>query len=105
MAIEGEGFFVLKEPGNDNTFYSRAGAFRFDAQGYLVNPEGYRVQGKQFDTVNNAELLPADPSEIRVTNVGLIEANPTTELTFNTNLDEKSTELHRSNRSDKRSNI
>jgi flagellar hook protein FlgE len=92
VAIEGPGFFVLKEPGNDTTFYSRAGAFRFDDAGFLVNPEGLRVQGKQFDPVNNAELLPADPAGIQVANVGLIEANPTTELTFTTNLDEKSVE-------------
>ncbi|NCC77150.1 MAG: flagellar hook protein FlgE, partial [Clostridia bacterium] len=62
VAIEGEGFFVLKEDGNDTTFYSRAGAFRFDDQGYLVNPEGFRVQGKIFDPVSNDELLPADPT-------------------------------------------
>jgi flagellar hook protein FlgE len=91
VAVEGVGFFVLKEEGNDTTFYSRAGAFRFDDNGYLVNPEGMRVQGKQFDPVNNTELLPADPTNIQVANVGLIEANPTTELTFTTNLDENST--------------
>ncbi|WP_448872744.1 flagellar hook protein FlgE [Desulfobulbus propionicus] len=91
VAIEGEGFFVLKEEGNDTTFYSRAGAFRFDDQGYLVNPEGFRVQGKIFDPMNNDELLPADPTDIQVANVGLIEANATSELTFTTNLDENST--------------
>jgi flagellar hook protein FlgE len=91
VAIEGEGFFVLKEEGNDTTFYSRAGAFRFDDQGYLVNPEGFRVQGKIFDPVNNDELLPADPTDIQVANVGLIGATATSELTFTTNLDENST--------------
>ena len=93
VAIEGDGFFVLKEEGNDTTYYSRAGAFRFNEDGYLVNPEGFRVQGKLFDTVNNTELLPADPTNIQVANVGLIEANPTSELTFTTNLDEKSVEI------------
>jgi len=93
VAIEGAGFFVLKEEGNDTTYYSRAGAFRFNEEGYLINPEGFRVQGKQFDPVNNNDLLPADPTDILVANVGLIEANPTTELTFTTNLNEKSTEL------------
>ena len=91
VAIEGDGFFVLKEEGNDTSFYSRAGAFRFDDNGYLINPEGFRVQGKQFDPINNTELLPTDPTDIQVANVGLIEANPTTELTFTTNLDENST--------------
>ncbi len=93
VAIEGVGFFVLKEAGNETAFYSRAGAFRFDEQGYLVNPEGLRVQGKAFDPINNTELLPADPTDIQVANVGLIPANATTTLTFNTNLDENSTEI------------
>ncbi|WP_306547026.1 flagellar hook protein FlgE [Desulfobulbus sp.] len=93
VAIEGNGFFVLKEEGNDTAYYSRAGAFRFDEDGYLVNPEGLRVQGKAFDPLDNTELLPADPTDIQVANVGLIEANPTTELTFTSNLDENSTPI------------
>ena len=90
VAIEGSGFFVLKEVGNNTSFYSRAGAFRFDDKGFLVNPEGLRVQGKEFDPVNNTELLPSDPVDIQVENVGLIPGSATTELTFTTNLDENS---------------
>ena len=90
VAIEGSGFFVLKEVGNNTSYYSRAGAFRFDDKGFLVNPEGLRVQGKEFDPVNNTELLPSDPVDIQVENVGLIPGSATTELTFTTNLDENS---------------
>ncbi|WP_028579363.1 flagellar hook protein FlgE [Desulfogranum japonicum] len=91
VAIEGEGFFIVSELGNDTMFYTRAGAFRFNDEGYLVNPEGFIVQGKAFDV--NGNLLPNDPGNIQVKNVGLIEANPTTELTFTTNLDAASDEL------------
>ncbi|WP_028317400.1 flagellar hook protein FlgE [Desulfobulbus elongatus] len=90
VAIEGSGFFVLKEPGNSTTFYSRAGAFSFNEDGYLITPEGLRVQGKQFSSVNNDELLPNDPTDVRVANIGLIAASPTTELSFTTNLSENS---------------
>jgi len=85
VAIEGDGFFMLREPGNDTTFYSRAGAFTFDDQGYLVNPEGFRVLGKEFDV--NGELKAGDPGDIKVSSKGLIAGNATTELTLNTNLD------------------
>jgi flagellar hook protein FlgE len=43
IAIQGDGFFVVKQDGQ--TLYSRAGAFNFDARGNLVNPDGAVVQG------------------------------------------------------------
>ena len=89
VAIEGDGFFMLKEVGNDTTLYSRAGAFRFNAEGYLVNPEGYRVQGKGYD--NNGNLIAGDPTDIQVQNVGLVPAKVTDEIVLNTNLDSAST--------------
>ncbi|MDY6863120.1 MAG: flagellar hook-basal body complex protein [Thermodesulfobacteriota bacterium] len=44
MAIGGKGFFMLKDP-NSGTYYTRVGQFRFDKDGYLVNPSGMIVQG------------------------------------------------------------
>ncbi len=85
LAIEGNGFFMLKEVGDDTSYYSRAGAFRFDESGYLVNPEGFRVQGRQFDV--NGALLPGDPSDIQVQDTGLVPANASTTITLTTNLD------------------
>jgi fagellar hook-basal body proteins len=93
VAIEGSGFFILKEPDDDTAYYSRAGSFRFDQNGYLVSPEGLRVQGKLFGLVNNNELLPNDPTDIRIVSLGLVSANPTSEATFSTNLDANSTVL------------
>ncbi len=92
VAIEGEGFFIVKEPGNDTPLYTRAGAFRFNEDGYLVNPEGLRVQGKLFDPLTG-ELAPGDPADIQVENTGLVEAQKTSEMTFTTNLDASAAEL------------
>ena len=50
LAIGGDGFFELRESGGSNLYYSRAGNFQFDKDGYLSNPEGYIVQGWQVDT-------------------------------------------------------
>jgi len=86
VAIEGDGFFIVKENGNDTPFYTRAGAFRFNEEGYLVNPEGFRVQGKGFDLATG-ELAPGDPADIQVQNTGLVEAKATAEMTYTTNLD------------------
>lgn len=86
VAIEGEGFFILKEEGNATPFYSRAGAFRFNDEGFLINPEGYRVQGKEFDPITNL-LLPGDATDIQVPGSGLIAGQATTEMDVTTNLD------------------
>ena len=43
VAIQGDGFFVVKR-GNES-LYSRAGAFTFDATGNLTNPDGAIIQG------------------------------------------------------------
>ncbi len=85
VAIEGEGFFILKEPGNETSYYSRAGAFRFDENGYLVNPEGLRVQGKSFD--QNGLLEAGDATNIQVESSGLVAGNVTSSLQLTTNLD------------------
>lgn len=92
VAIDGDGFFIVKEPGNDTPFYTRAGAFRFDAEGFLVNPEGFRTQGKLFDPLTG-ELAPGDPADIQVLNAGLVEAQATANMTFTTNLDASENEL------------
>ncbi len=49
LAIGGEGFFVVRESSSDSVFYTRAGNFRFNKEGYLVNPEGYVLQGWELD--------------------------------------------------------
>jgi flagellar hook protein FlgE len=50
LAIGGEGFFSLRGAGSTNLYYTRAGNFRFDENGNLVNPEGYVVQGWSVDS-------------------------------------------------------
>ncbi|MBG0778136.1 MAG: flagellar hook-basal body complex protein [Desulfovibrionaceae bacterium] len=54
LAIGGRGFFTVSDGARD--YYTRAGNFRFDKSGYLVNPGGLRLQGQKAlvsgDTVN-----------------------------------------------------
>jgi flagellar hook protein FlgE len=88
VAIEGAGFFLLKKEGDNTTYYSRAGAFRFNEEGFLVNPEGLKVQGKAYDV--NGLLVAGDPTDIQVDAAGLQGANMSTTMTLNTNLDASS---------------
>jgi flagellar hook protein FlgE len=89
MAIEGEGFFVMRAPDNDQTYFTRAGSFRFDDDGYLVNPQGYLVQGKSFDS--SGELSAGDQADIRVDINASIPARMSSTITMTNNIDANST--------------
>ncbi len=52
LAIEGDGFFVVRQE-NGPTYYTRAGQFRLDKEGYVVDPNGYRLQAYLFDPQGN----------------------------------------------------
>ncbi len=54
LAIEGNGYFGVNNPYDGNAtngaeYYTRAGAFRFNNEAYLVDPHGYRLQGFEVD--------------------------------------------------------
>lgn len=85
LAIEGSSFFILSPPGEESVYYSRAGAFSFNKAGYMVNPEGYRVQGIAYDA--DGDLIGGNPSDIFVNSSGLIAGKATDALTLTTNLD------------------
>jgi len=50
MAIQGAGFFVVKDSVNGGQYYTRAGQFIISDKGKLVNPSGYVVQGYTLTT-------------------------------------------------------
>lgn len=45
IAVGGNGFFIVSPQNSDALFYTRAGNFTFDAQGYYRDPAGNIVQG------------------------------------------------------------
>lgn len=45
ISIAGNGFFNVKPKNNSMSYYTRAGNFTFDKDGYLVDPHGYVLQG------------------------------------------------------------
>ncbi|MCG8634213.1 MAG: flagellar hook-basal body complex protein [Desulfobacterales bacterium] len=49
LAIGGDGFFVVSQPGSDKMLYTRAGNFSFNKSGALVTPGGCIVQGWNLD--------------------------------------------------------
>ncbi len=54
LAIDGDGFFIVNN--GEGNYYTRAGSFILDKDGYLVTPEGYRLQGWKINedgTINS----------------------------------------------------
>ncbi|MFO8032445.1 MAG: flagellar hook-basal body complex protein, partial [Desulfohalobiaceae bacterium] len=104
VAIGGNGFFVVSPQGEEQELYTRAGNFRFDEDGYLVDPHDNVVQG--WDTrkreVEQAEgsgvtageetgvEIQGVPEDIRLEN---FQSSPeaTSNATMGLNLDSRST--------------
>lgn len=48
LMIDGEGYFVVTDDSNyENRYYTRAGNFALDKDGYLVTPDGMKVLGNK----------------------------------------------------------
>jgi flagellar hook protein FlgE len=86
MAISGEGFFQLEA--NGSQIYSRSGAFKLDANGFVVNNEGYSLMARQADT-NGAITGAIKPLQL---NNAYLDANPTAALAGGINFDAREAE-------------
>ena len=93
MAIDGSGFFIVRDTANNATYATRAGDFRADANGFLTTTEGMRVQGEipgspgvssdiKITLTPTAPALPADTEAIS----WRIESNGDVNLTLRSTL-------------------
>ena len=87
LALQGNGFFILGDGGTQQ-FYSRAGSFNFDADGFLVHSSGMKAYGwmaNSAGTINTNDAIQALSIPVGQT----ISANETTEITYAYNLDSR----------------
>ncbi|MBI9080551.1 MAG: flagellar hook-basal body complex protein [Pseudodesulfovibrio sp.] len=100
MAISGDGMFVVSPIGEDEKYFSRAGNFRFNNDGYLTDPHGYVLQGWEIEqnstsvsttssttsSSSKATRIIGTPTDIRLEN---FQSQPkaTTNVSIVTNLD------------------
>jgi flagellar hook protein FlgE len=89
LALSGTGFFVVTDNNANNsttsTFYTRAGSFTEDSEGFLVSPAGNYLNGWRTEsdgTIVNAQNVEA----IELQSVGA-SARATTALSIGANLD------------------
>ena len=85
LALSGDGFFTVKGAvdGLVGNFYTRAGTFNIDKDGYMVNPNGLQVQGYM---ANADGTFQASISSLKVPTAAL-PAHATENATVVANLD------------------
>lgn len=92
VAIKGDGFFVVSDNLNNKPAaytYSRNGNFQTDANGFLVNDEGYYLLGQVTDNLGTVTAAnPTDLNSVTPVSVSAIQgaASPTTAVTQKLNL-------------------
>lgn len=86
LAIEGDGFFVVSDNGK-NLYYTRTGAFGFDSEGYLVDPNGMHVMGWNADDNGSISIQPSNIVPIKIDLNTTAPAKATSEIAFSGNLD------------------
>jgi flagellar hook protein FlgE len=93
MAINGNGYFIVKKPdnflGNQPVFggvnlYTRRGDFQMDKSGHLVNQAGYYLMGIPVDPTTGVPVG-SIPAVLQFNN-NLMPAAATTQIQYNANL-------------------
>jgi flagellar hook protein FlgE len=89
LALQGNGLFVLRgnHNGANGQYYSRAGQFTIDKDGFLVNLEALRLQGYPADAQGNVQGALGDLQVGAASSL----ANPTAEITIKAKLDPNAT--------------
>jgi flagellar hook protein FlgE len=88
VAIQGNGFFVVRDASVDATAYTRAGNFSFNSSGELVTPDGYNVQGfTQIDPATQEVITTGQPGNVTVPPGVLRQPVGTSVFSTRTNLD------------------
>jgi len=83
LAIDGEGFFMVNDGTGD--FFTRAGVFGTNKDGFIVNPEGMMLQGFVADA---GGTITGTLGGIQLKS-NISDPNPTSSVVVNSNLDSR----------------
>lgn len=90
LAINGAGYFQVQDVNTGGNYYTRAGQFTMDQEGYLVTPLGYRLQGFNVDGDGNILAIPENLQIL----VQQTDARATTNVDISVNLDAEDEDRH-----------
>ena len=87
LAINGNGFYMVADPTLNANYYTRAGQFSTDKDGYVINPEGMRLQGYM---ANATGALQNTVQDLQLS-TRTITPSATSSAALNANLDSNAT--------------
>jgi len=86
VAIQGDGFFIVSPDGGNTYKYTRAGDFKFDANGNFVDNNGFITQGWLRDPITKKVDSTAPITNINIPPGLTTPASPTAEVVLKANL-------------------
>ena len=86
VAIQGDGFFIVSPDAGNTYKYTRAGDFKFDAQGNFVDNNGFITQGWLRDSTTGKVDSTTSIQNINIAPGLTTPANPTAEVVLKANL-------------------
>ena len=87
LAVNGKGFFVVQDDSGTN-YYTRAGQFNFDRDGFLANPDGLVVQGYEVTAIDpDGTFTLGGIADVNVPGESTSPPLPTSIFTLDVNLD------------------
>ncbi len=90
LAIQGDGFFVVRNENSEEPLYTRAGAFSIDSNGKLVNSSGFALQGWMGESVSDVSSM----NDIIIDNNLVMPAEASKNLWLNGNLNASLEAVH-----------
>ena len=91
VAIQGDGFFIISPDGGNTYKYTRAGDFKFDANGNFVDNNGFITQGWLRDPDTGKVDSTAPISNINIAPGLTTPASPTKDVVLKANLNSGTT--------------
>lgn len=86
IALQGDGFFVVSADNGKSYKYTRAGDFKFDANGMFVDGNGYMLQGWLLDRESGKVDTSSTIKNIQIDSSLTMPANPTSTVKLKANL-------------------
>jgi len=83
LAVNGQGFFIVRDQTSEEDYYTRAGHFSMDNQDYLVDSQGQRVQGYLYDDTGTHQIQTLADIQVNESNMVPPKATTTVDMALN----------------------